>query len=75
MFVVFLIIFFCFAVYTKNEYTRIYDEGVYLLKTGNYKDSIERFNDIPNCTDYRDISELLEKYELSMCPNCGSLLE
>ena len=75
MFVVFLIIFFCSAVHMRNEYTRIYDEGVYLLETGNYKGAIECFNDIPNYTDYRDVSELLEKYEFSICPNCGSLLE
>lgn len=73
--IIFLIVFFSSAFYTREKYIKIYDEGVSLLDAGNYKEAIECFNDIPNYTNYRDISKLLEKHGFSICPYCGSLLE
>ena len=73
MIIVFLIVFFSYVFYTKEKYIKIYKEGVSLLDAGNYKESIECFNDIPNYTNYRDISKLLEKHKI--CQYCGSLLE
>lgn len=75
MIIVFLVVFFSSAFYTRDKYIKIYNEGVSLLETGNYKEAIECFDDIPSYTDYRDISKLLKKHGFSICPHCGSLLE
>ena len=73
--VVFSVLFCSSAVYTRNEYIKIYNEGVSLLEKGNYTDALNRFSDIPNYIDYRDIRELLEEHQIDVCPRCGLILE
>lgn len=73
--VVFSVLFCSSAVYVRNEYIEIYNEGVSLLEEGNYIDALNRFSDIPNYIDYRDIRELLEEYQIDVCPQCGFILE
>ena len=73
--IIFLILF-SFAVYKRNKYnTEIYNEGVYLLQEGNYTEAIETFSNIPNYIRYKDIPELLNEYQIPVCPNCGLPLE
>ena len=73
--IIFLILF-SFAVYKRNKYnTEIYNEGVYLLQEGNYTEAIETFSNIPNYIQYKDIPELLNEYQIPVCPNCGLPLE
>lgn len=73
--ILFLIVFFSSAIYTRNKYTEIYNEGVYLLQEGRYTKAIDCFHNIPNYIQYKDISELLNKYKIPVCPNCGLPLE
>lgn len=46
-----------------------------MLENGDYTKAINCFNRIPNYIDYQDISELLDKYDVPVCPHCGALLE
>lgn len=73
--IIFLTVFFSFTFYMREKNIKIYNEGVSLLESGKYKEAVERFDDIPDYTNYRDISKLLEKYGFSICPYCGALLE
>ena len=74
--VIIFLILFSFAVYKRNKYnTEIYNEGVYLLQEGNYTEAIETFSNIPNYIRYKDIPELLNEYQIPVCPNCGLPLE
>ena len=73
--ILFLIIFFSSAIYKRNEYIEIYNEGVYLLQEGRYTEAIESFRNIPNYIQYKDISELFDEYQIPVCPNCGLPLE
>ena len=36
---------------------------------------IHHFRNIPNYIQYKDISELFDEYQISVCPNCGLPLE
>lgn len=73
--VAFSILFCSSAVYVRNEYIEIYNEGVSLLEEGDYINALNRFSDIPNYIDYRDIRELLEEHQIDVCPRCGLILE
>lgn len=55
--ILFLIVFISFAIYDRNKYKEFYNEGVYLLQ-----EAIDSFRNIPNYTNYKDISELFNKY-------------
>ena len=71
----FLVVFFSFAFYTREKYIEIYNDGVSLLEAGKYMEAVERFNDIPNYINYRDIEELIIEYNIDfVCPHCGKML-
>ena len=71
----FLIALFSSAIYTRNKHIENYNKGVYLLQEGRYTEAIDSFRNIPNCTQYKDISELFDEYQIPVCPNCGLPLE
>ena len=73
--ILFLIVFFSFAVYKRNKYIEFYNEGVYLLQEGRYTEAIDSFRNIPNYIQYKDISELFDEYQIQVCSNCGLALE
>lgn len=73
IFIIFIISFFGSAIYLRTKYTDIYNQGVKLLYTGDYIKAIDCFNDIPDYMNYKDISDLLEGYQV-VCPHCGELL-
>ena len=73
--ILFLIVFISFGIYDRNKYKEFYNEGVYLLQEGRYIEAIDSFRNIPNYTNYKDISELFNKYQIPVCPNCGLPLE
>lgn len=70
-----LIITFGYAFHMRGEYRKVYDNGVSLLEEGKYTEAVDCFSDIPDYMDYQDISKLLNKYGVSVCPHCGALLE
>ena len=72
---IFIVAFFGSAFHTRNKYIEFYNEGVSLLEEENYTDAIDRFSNIPNYIDYEDIRELLEEYQIDVCPRCGLILE
>lgn len=67
----FIIYFVGSAVYYRDKYSKIYDEGVILLESGNYEEAVEKFNEIPNCEAYKDVGELLEIERI--CSECGAI--
>lgn len=73
--ILFLIVFISFDIYDRYKYKEFYNEGVYLLQEGRYIEAIDSFRNIPNYTNYKDISELFNKYQIPVCPNCGLPLE
>ena len=59
----------------KDHYLKIYNEAVSFLEAGDYDAAIARFEEIPNYTEYRDVSELLINYKIDVCPHCGHILK
>ena len=72
---VIMVAFVSFTIYKRNEYTVIYNEGIYLLEQGKLTDAIECFEDIPDYINYRDMPEVLDRYNIPVCPHCGYPLE
>ena len=72
--ILFFVLFLGSAVKTRDKYFEIYNRGVSLLESGQYFEAIECFENISNYMGYRDIPELLEKYQV-VCPECGSVLK
>ena len=64
--IAFVIVFIAtlFVLEIKQYYSNIYDEGVALLEAGDYEAAVERFEDIPRYTHYRDVYELLINYQI-----------
>lgn len=64
-----------FTVGMKNHYSELYEEAVSFLEAGDYDAAIDKFEEIPNYTQYRDVSELLINHKIDVCPNCGHALK
>ena len=75
MVLLFILIFISFANYKKHEYIEIYNKGIQLLNDGNVDSALDCFDDIPNYTRYRDISQLLKENNFQICPNCGAVVD
>lgn len=73
--IILIAVLITWAGYTRGKYKKIYNTGVSLLETGKYDEAAKCFSDIPNYTKYRDVSQLLDEYGISVCPHCGSLLD
>lgn len=71
----FILVFISFAYYKKHEYAEVYSKGVQLLNEGNVDSALDCFDNIPNYTRYRDISQLLEESNIQICPNCGAIVD
>lgn len=60
----------------KDNYNKIYNEGVSFLESGEIDSAIECFDQIPNYIQYKDIKELFIEYEIdNICPNCGKSID
>lgn len=71
-----IIITCIFALHKRDKYEEAYNEGVSLLKQGNYDEAIEYFSEIPDYIEYKDTSDLLEVYDVdTVCPYCGHVLK
>lgn len=55
----------------REKYMNIYNEGVSLLEDGDHIGAIQRFIEIPNYMEYKNIANLLEGYEV--CSECGTV--
>ena len=71
--IILIIAMLCQAIHLRHKYQQIYNEGVILLESGNYEEAVEKFNEIPDCEDYRDVAELLNIKQI--CSRCGNVLE
>ena len=71
----FFILSIGYAFHMRGAYRKVYDNGVSLLEDGKYTEAVDCFSGIPDYMDYRDVSELLNKYGVSVCPHCGTLLD
>ena len=60
------------AIAIKDNYNKIYNEGLSLLESGETDSAIECFHQIPNYINYKDIRKLIVEYDIdTICPNCG----
>lgn len=73
--ILFFIIFFTSAFYKRKEYMGFYNKGVSLLEEGKYSEALDSFSEIPDYIRYQDIAELLDKYDIQVCPYCGSVID
>ena len=69
-FVALLVVILAVSLVERKRLLVIYDEGVALVERGDYAAAIDRFKDIPNYENYRDVLKILEEVEGS-CPLCG----
>lgn len=68
------VIFLAITAQSRNDFEQAYNKGVEQLENGNIEEAIRCFRDIPNCTEYLDIKELLENAGVDLCPSCGYIL-
>ena len=54
---------------------KCYDAGVKLLEAGEVDSALVEFEKIPEYIDYKDIKELLLKYDVPVCEHCGMPLD